>query len=46
LYGRVVTAMAIAKTAGVTRVMMLTAPTDVLNLDDLDKNIVKPGPSK
>jgi biopolymer transport protein TolR len=46
LYGRVVTAMAIAKTAGVTRVMMLTAPTDVLNLDELDKNIVKPGPSK
>ncbi|HEY1557467.1 MAG TPA: biopolymer transporter ExbD [Kofleriaceae bacterium] len=37
-YGRVVTAMAIAKNAGVTRVMMLTAPTDTLNLDDLDKN--------
>ena len=38
LYGRVVTAMAIAKTAGVTRVMMLTAPTDKLNLDELDKS--------
>src|SRR5580700_10353583 len=31
-YGRVVTAMAVAKNAGVMRVMMLTAPTDVLNL--------------
>jgi biopolymer transport protein TolR len=38
LYGRVVTAMAIAKNAGVTRVMMLTAPTDTLNLAELDKN--------
>ena len=38
LYGRVVTAMAIAKNAGVTRVMMLTAPTDTLNLDMLDQN--------
>jgi biopolymer transport protein TolR len=38
LYGRVVTAMAVAKNAGVMRVMMLTAPTDVLNLADLDKN--------
>jgi biopolymer transport protein TolR len=38
LYGRVVTAMAIAKNAGVTRVMMLTSPTDVLNLDALDQN--------
>lgn len=38
-YGRVVTAMAIAKNAGVTRVMMLTAPTDTLNLDELDKTI-------
>jgi biopolymer transport protein TolR len=37
-YGRVVTAMAVAKNAGVMRVMMLTAPTDVLNLADLDKN--------
>ncbi len=46
LYGRVVTAMAIAKNAGVTRVMMLTNPTDVLNLEDLDKNIPAPAPSK
>ena len=46
LYGRVVTAMAIAKNAGVTRVMMLTAPTDTLNLDELDKNAGAPGPSK
>jgi biopolymer transport protein TolR len=46
MYGRVVTAMAIAKNAGVTRVMMLTAPTDVLNLDDLDKNIIPAPPSK
>jgi biopolymer transport protein TolR len=38
LYGRVVTAMAIARNAGVTRVMMLTSPTDKLNLADLDKN--------
>jgi biopolymer transport protein TolR len=46
LYGRVVTAMAIAKNAGVTRVMMLTAPSDTLNLDDLDKNIAATPPSK
>ncbi len=45
-YGRVVTAMAIAKNAGVTRVMMLTAPSEVLNLDVLDKNILTPPPSK
>jgi len=37
-YDRVITAMAIAKNAGVTRVMMLTSPTEVLNLADLDKN--------
>ena len=46
LYGRVVTAMAVAKNAGVTRVMMLTNPTEVLNLADLDKNIAAPPPSK
>jgi biopolymer transport protein TolR len=46
LYGRVVTAMAIAKNAGVSRVMMLTAPTDQLNLEDLDKNAGLAGPSK
>src|SRR3954447_18456967 len=44
LYGRVVTAMAIAKNAGVTGVMMLTAPSDVLNLEDLDKNIIPTPP--
>ena len=46
MYGRVITAMALAKNAGVTRVMMLTAPSDVLNLDDLDKNIIPAPPSK
>ena len=45
LYGRVVTAMAIAKNAGVTRVMMLTAPTDTLNLDLLDQNAAGVPPS-
>src|SRR5258706_9022089 len=35
-YDRVLKAMAIAKNAGVTRVMMLTTPTDTLNLDALD----------
>ncbi|HET9993453.1 MAG TPA: biopolymer transporter ExbD [Kofleriaceae bacterium] len=45
-YGRVVTAMAVAKNAGVTRVMMLTAPSEVLNLDQLDKNIIPVPPSK
>src|SRR3569833_3975833 len=46
LYGRVVTAMAIAKRAGGTRVMMLTAPSDVLNVEQLDKNIIPAAPSK
>jgi biopolymer transport protein TolR len=45
LYGRVVTAMAIAKNAGVTRVMMLTTPTDTLNLDTLDQNAAGVPPS-
>jgi biopolymer transport protein TolR len=45
LYGRVVTAMAVAKNAGVTRVMMLTAPTDTLNLDMLDQNAAGVPPS-
>jgi biopolymer transport protein TolR len=39
-YGVVVTAMAIAKDAGVAKVMMLTDPTDNLRLDELDR----PGP--
>ena len=37
-YGVVITAMALAKNAGVRSVMMLTDPTDNLKLDDLDKN--------
>jgi biopolymer transport protein TolR len=37
-YSYIVTAMAIAKDAQITHVMMLTSPTDKLNLDDLDKN--------
>lgn len=45
-YGRVVTAMAIAKNAGVARVMMITAPTDTLKLDELDKNAATASPSK
>jgi biopolymer transport protein TolR len=36
-YGVVVTAMAIAKNAGVTKVMMLTDPADNLDLGELDK---------
>jgi biopolymer transport protein TolR len=37
-YGVVVTAMAIAKNAGVAGVMLLTDPADNLKLGDLDKN--------
>ena len=37
-YGVVVTAMAIAKNAGVAKVMMLTDPTQDLKLDELDAN--------
>ena len=37
-YGVVVTAMAIAKNAGVTKVMMLTDPAENLDLKELDKN--------
>jgi len=40
-YGVVVTAMAIAKDAGVVKVMMLTNPTDNLNVDDLDRTHAK-----
>ena len=46
MYGRVLTAMAIAKNAGVTRVMMLTNPTDHLNLDVLDQTAGPIPPSK
>jgi biopolymer transport protein TolR len=37
-YGIIVTAMAIAKNAGVAKVMMLTDPSENLGLADLDKN--------
>ncbi|MEO8704023.1 MAG: biopolymer transporter ExbD [Kofleriaceae bacterium] len=37
-YGIIVTAMAIAKNAGVGKVMMLTEPSETLQLGDLDKN--------
>ena len=36
-YGVVITAMAVAKNAGVEKVMMLTDPTDQLKLSDLDQ---------
>jgi biopolymer transport protein TolR len=37
-YGVIVTAMAIAKKAGVQKVMMLTDPSETLKLGDLDQN--------
>ena len=40
-YGVVITAMAIAKSAGVEKVMMLTDPSDQIKLSDLDQ---KPKP--
>jgi biopolymer transport protein TolR len=40
-YGLVVTAMALAKKAGVTKVMMLTEPTENLKLDELDKTGIR-----
>ena len=36
-YGVVLSAMAIAKNSGVSKVMLLTDPSDVQNPDDLDK---------
>jgi biopolymer transport protein TolR len=36
-YGVVITAMAVAKNAGVDKVMMLTDPSDQINLSDLDQ---------
>jgi biopolymer transport protein TolR len=36
-YGVVITAMAVAKNAGVEKVMMLTDPTDQIKLSDLDQ---------
>jgi biopolymer transport protein TolR len=40
-YGVVITAMAIARDAKVAKVMMLTNPTDVLKLDQLDSGALK-----
>ena len=40
-YGVVVTAMAIAKNSGVTKVMMLTDPAETLDLDELDKTAAR-----
>jgi biopolymer transport protein TolR len=40
-YGVVVTAMAIAKNSGVTKVMMLTDPADHLDLGELDKTAAR-----
>jgi biopolymer transport protein TolR len=37
-YGVIVTAMAVAKKAGVQKVMMLTDPSETLKLTDLDQN--------
>jgi biopolymer transport protein TolR len=38
-YGVVVTAMAIAHTAGIEKVMMLTSPTDVIDTKQLDGEV-------
>jgi len=40
-YAVVITAMAIAKNANVSKVMMLTEPTDTLQLSDLDTGAVQ-----
>ncbi len=45
-YGVVITAMALAKNSGVQHVMMLTNPTDHLDLGKLDQNVLVPGASK
>jgi biopolymer transport protein TolR len=41
-YNVVVTAMAVAKNAGVVKVMMLTDPTTNLKVEDLDAPVLKP----
>jgi biopolymer transport protein ExbD len=41
LYGRVVTAMAIAQRAGIPKVLFLTSPNQELDLAELDKNAGK-----
>ncbi len=45
-YGVVITAMALAKNSGVQHVMMLTTPSEHLDLSQLDQNVVVPGASK
>lgn len=47
-YGVVVTAMATAKQSGVTKVMMLTDPSEQMNPDELDRSAqtTDPTPSK
>ncbi len=45
-YGMVITAMALAKNSGVAHVMMLTNPTEQLDLATLDQTSGAPGASK
>ena len=45
-YGVVITAMALAKNSGVAHVMMLTNPSEHLDLVKLDQNVLVPGASK
>ena len=45
-YGVVITAMALAKSSGVQHVMMLTNPSEHLNLQELDQNVTGTGASK
>jgi biopolymer transport protein TolR len=45
-YGVVITAMALAKNSGVQHVMMLTSPSEHLNLAELDQNVTAGGASK
>ena len=45
-YGVVITAMALAKNSGVQHVMMLTSPSEHLDLEKLDQNVVTTGASK
>jgi biopolymer transport protein TolR len=45
-YGVVITAMALAKNSGVQHVMMLTSPSEHLNLAELDQNVTPAGASK
>jgi biopolymer transport protein TolR len=45
-YGVVITAMALAKNSGVQHVMMLTSPSEHLNLAELDQNVTGGGASK